>query len=77
MKKVKGVRQGLNLSSLMGVFNEINYTDVTGRPPLQPNEIRYFKEIVSNKSDEIVAKWIDFFVLHKSIISENITRRPK
>ena len=60
-----------------GVVNEINYTDVTGRPPLQPNEIRYFKEIVSNKSDEIVAKWIDFFVLHKSIISENITRRPK
>ncbi len=50
-----------------GVINEIHYA----------NEMRYFKEIVSHKSDEIIAKWIDFFVLHKSITSENITRRLK
>jgi hypothetical protein len=60
-----------------GVINEIHYANVTGRAPLQPNEMRYFKEIVSHKSDEIIAKWIDFFVLHKSITSENITRRLK
>ena len=53
------------------------YANVTGRAPLQPNEMRYFKEIVSYKSDEIIVKWIDFFVLHKSITSENITRRLK
>ena len=60
-----------------GVIDEINYSNVAGRTPLQPNEMRYFKEIVSNKSDEIITKWIDFFVLHKSISSENITRRLK
>jgi len=60
-----------------GLVNEISYTNVTGRPPLQANELRYFKEIVSYKSDEIIAKWIDFFVLHKSITSENITTRLK
>ena len=48
-----------------GVINEIHYANVTGRAPLQPNEMRYFKEIVSHKSDEIIAKWIDFFVLPK------------
>lgn len=60
-----------------GIVNEINYTNVAGRPPLQANEMRFFKEIVSHKSDEIIAKWIDFFVLHKSITSEHITRRLK
>jgi hypothetical protein len=56
---------------------EINFIDVTGRQPLQPNEMRYFKEIVTAKTDEIVQKWIDFFVLHKHVTAENITRRLK
>jgi hypothetical protein len=60
-----------------GEVIEINYADVTGRQPLQPNEMRYFKEIVAAKTNEIVYKWIDFFVLHKSVKSENITRRLK
>ena len=34
--------------------------------------MRYFKEIVSNKSDDIIAKWINFFVLYKSIIFEKV-----
>jgi hypothetical protein len=76
-RKSQGREARAEFIIINGVVNEINYTDVTGRPPLQPNEIRYFKEIVSNKSDEIVAKRIDFFVLHKSITSENITRRLK
>jgi hypothetical protein len=35
------------------------------------------EEIVSARADEIVTKWIDFFVLHKSIKPERITRRLK
>ena len=56
---------------------EINFADVTGRQPLHPNEMRYFKEIVTAKADEIIQKWIDFFVLHKHVTAENITRRLK
>ena len=56
---------------------EINFAEVTGRQPLQPNEMRYFKEIVTAKTNEIVQKWIDFFVLHKHVTAENITRRLK
>lgn len=56
---------------------EINFSDVVGRQSLQANEMRYFKEIVTAKTDEIIQKWIDFFVLHKSIKPENITRRLK
>lgn len=60
-----------------GEVIEINFTDVTGRQPLQSNEMRYFKEIVTTKTNEIIQKWIDFFVLHKHVSAENITRRLK
>src|SRR5450759_1026219 len=62
---------------LDGVVQEIVYSGVTGRAPLDTNELRFFQEIVTAKENEIVAKWIDFFVLHKSIMSERITRRLK
>jgi hypothetical protein len=39
--------------------------------------MRYFEEIISARSDDIIAKWIDFFVLHKPITPERITRRLK
>jgi hypothetical protein len=40
-------------------------------------ETRYFEEVVTARADDIVSKWIDFFVLHKQIRPENITRRLK
>jgi len=60
-----------------GVVHEISYTAVNGRAPLEPNEMQFFQERVTVKAQEIVQKWIDFFVLHKSITSERITRRLK
>ena len=48
-----------------------------GRPPLQPAEQRYFEELVDAKADDIVRKWIDFFVLHKRITAEVLTRRVR
>jgi len=48
-----------------------------GRAPLITSEMRYFKEIVTARADEIVSRWIDYFVLHKIFQSERITRRLK
>ena len=42
---------------------------------LTESEMRYFNELVHAKAEDIVQKWIDFFVLHKSIRPENITKR--
>jgi len=39
--------------------------------------MQHFKEIVSARADDIVQKWIDFFVLHKSVRPERITGRLK
>jgi hypothetical protein len=56
---------------------EVHYSDVAGRAPLEFREMQYFKEIVSTRADDIVQKWIDFFVLHKPVRPERITRRLK
>jgi hypothetical protein len=53
------------------------YSGATGRAPLEPMEMRLFREIVSVRAEDIVAKWIDFFVLSKSVKPERITKRLK
>jgi hypothetical protein len=66
------------MESLRGVSRERNTLRFSvGRGPLDANEMRFFEEIVTARADEIVAKWIDFFVLHKPIKPERITRRLK
>jgi hypothetical protein len=60
-----------------GVVTGIHFGTALGRPPLSLQEMGLFKEIVNARVDDIVAKWIDFFVLNKSIQSERITRRLK
>lgn len=75
--KCQGRESRAEIVLINGVVHEISYTAVTGRAPLGPNEMRFFQELVTVKAEEIVQKWIDFFVLHKSITSERITRRLK
>jgi hypothetical protein len=60
-----------------GEIVEIRYTNVAGRAPLASTEMRNFEELVSARASDIVSKWIDFFVLHKPVKSERITRRLK
>lgn len=75
--KFQGRESRAEIILVAGVVEEIRYTGVAGRAPLDTNELRFFQEIVTAKADEIVSKWIDYFVLHKSISSERITKRLK
>jgi hypothetical protein len=75
--KFQGRESRAEIILLNGAVQEILYSGIEGRAPLNPNELRFFQEIVTAKADEIVAKWIDFFVLHKTISSERISRRLK
>jgi hypothetical protein len=75
--KCEGREMRAELTIVNGIVTGIQYTAAAGRPTLQENEQRYFQEIVVARADDIVAKWIDFFVMHKSIQSERITRRLK
>lgn len=60
-----------------GEIVEIRYANVVGRAPLAKTEMRHFEKLVSARASDIVSKWIDFFVLHKPVKSERITRRLK
>lgn len=75
--KCQGRESRAELIVLDGLVTEIRFASMAGRPPLDANEMRFFNEIVSARADDIVAKWIDFFVMHKSIKAETITRRLK
>jgi hypothetical protein len=75
--KSQGREAKAELIMLNGLVADIRYSKVAGRVSLNDAEMRFFQEIVAVKAEEIVAKWIDFFVMHKSIKPENITRRLK
>ena len=75
--KFQGRESRAEIVLINGVVTEIRYSGVMGRATLEPNELRFFQEIISAKANEIVSKWIDFFVLHKSIKPERIIRRLK
>lgn len=62
---------------LNGVISEIRYSTMAGRQPLKGKEMRYFREVVTARAHDIVTKWTDFFVFHKLITPERITRRLK
>ncbi len=75
--KFQGRESRAEIILVNGSVNEIRYTSTQGRAPLDANESRFFQELVAAKADDIVAKWIDYFVLHKSVSSETITKRLK
>ncbi len=75
--KSQGREARAEIIVINGIVTEIRYESVLGRVPLESNEMRFFQELVTARADEIVAKWIDFFVLHKPIKPERITRRLK
>ncbi|MEI6091795.1 MAG: DUF4160 domain-containing protein [bacterium] len=58
-----------------GKFKEIIIKEVQGRDPLDSNNIKKFKKIVELFKDDIIRKWIDFFIYNIEIPSEKITRK--
>lgn len=59
-----------------GRIVDIIYSTVKGREKLKVAELRDFK-VTEARADEIVKKWVDYFVMHKPFDSERITRRIK
>ena len=54
---------------------EIRYSFVKGRRPLEGEPLNNFKILVEHYAEEIVQKWIDYFVLHKPVSAKRITQR--
>ena len=75
--KCQGRECRAELILVEGQVTEIRYLAQKGRPQLDDKELRIFQELVSAKSVDIVQKWIEYFVLHKSVQTEKITTRLK
>ncbi|HWE94150.1 MAG TPA: DUF4160 domain-containing protein [Tepidisphaeraceae bacterium] len=56
---------------------DIIYSPIRGRRPLEGVQLQDFQTLVGSHADDIVRKWIDYFVLHLRVQPENITRRIK
>src|SRR5256885_4310542 len=76
---VHGRRQGRESRAELTLENgrvvQINYTSVRGRRPLNPSELKDFQTLVEHYANEIVQKWIDYFVLHKPVQPQTITQK--
>jgi hypothetical protein len=58
-----------------GQIVEIRFVDVKGRAPLEKTELKKFKLLVEVYKEDIVQKWIDFFILHKTFDAITITKK--
>jgi hypothetical protein len=76
---VHGRRQGRESKAEIIIENgrvvRIEISSVRGRRPLSAPDLKHFQTLVEHFADEIVQKWIDYFVLHKPIKVQTIAHR--
>jgi hypothetical protein len=76
---VHGRKQGRESRAELVIENgtvvRVVYTSVRGRRPLSAADLKHFQSLVEHYADEIVQKWIDYFVLHRPIEPTKITER--
>jgi hypothetical protein len=58
-----------------GAILEIKITNIKGAKPLKGKELKDFEVFLSRYADNIVEKWINYFVYHKDVEFEKITKR--
>ena len=58
-----------------GKFKEIIIKEVQGKEPLDVQNQKKFKKVIELYRDDIVRKWIDYFVYNIEIVPEKITRK--
>ncbi len=58
-----------------GKISQITITDGTYSKPLKGKDLKDFEVFLEQYADKIVEKWIDYFVYHKNVTCEKITKR--
>ena len=54
---------------------EIRILPVKEKRPLKGKQLIHFKEFIEKHANKIVEKWVDYFIYHKDIKFEKITKR--
>lgn len=60
-----------------GIISEIKLKNVKGVDPLTGKDLKDFQVFLDNFAEKIVKKWIDYFVYHKNVEFERITKKLK
>ncbi len=60
-----------------GDISEIRVTNIKGVKPLIGKDLKDFEIFLEKYADKIVEKWINYFVYHKDVDFERITKRLK
>ncbi len=58
-----------------GEIINIRFIDVNGKLSLDRVEMKKFEVLVNHYKEDIVKKWIDYFILHKSVTSITINKK--
>jgi len=75
--KYDGFESKAEIYIVNGKISEIRIKPVKGYRPLEGGSLKNFEEFLEHYADRIVQKWIDYFVYHKDIKFEKISRRIK
>jgi hypothetical protein len=60
-----------------GIITEIKITNIKGMKPLMGKDLKNFEVFLEIYSNRIVEKWVNYFVYHKDIEFERITKKLK
>ena len=60
-----------------GVIQEIKIKTVKGRKPLKGKDLKNLQDFLEVYADQIVQKWVDYFVYHKDVEFERVTKKLK
>jgi hypothetical protein len=58
-----------------GEINSIEIINIRGKKPLSGQKYKDFNIFLEHYADAIINKWIDYFVYHKKVEFEKITKR--
>jgi hypothetical protein len=60
-----------------GEISAIKITNITGAKPLKGKDLKDFEIFLEKFANKIVEKWINYFVYHRDVAFEKITKRLK
>lgn len=60
-----------------GKIEAVRITNVRGKNPLEGKHLKNFKSFLTTYADEVVEKWVDYFVYQKTIKFERISKKLK
>jgi hypothetical protein len=77
MLRKESMRVKQNFYIIDGEISEIKIKNIPGLRPIKGKDLKNFEIFLEKYAIKIVEKWINYFVYHKDVKFEKITKRLK